>query len=113
MKEPLPQEVVTGALLDQLRSSPGFEEFKALCDEAAADAMLAMLRCPQADVMEFRGRAQAYFEIVEKVNARVHAARELASRLRRETEAAFERDRVGLEQEIERREREASASYAG
>jgi class 3 adenylate cyclase len=113
VKEPLPQEVVEGAMLDQLRSSPGFEEFRVLVDKLAGDAILAMLSCPQSDVMEWRGRAQAYFDIVEKVNARVHAARELAIRLRRETEAASERERGDLEQEIERREREARTSYAG
>jgi hypothetical protein len=109
----MPDEVVIGAMLDQLRASPGFAEFKALCDESASEAMLALLHCDPKDVMEQRGRAKAFFEIVEKVNARVHAARELASRIRREAEASVERERSDLEQEIERREREASTAYAG
>jgi hypothetical protein len=109
----MPAEILEAAELDQLRSTPGFEAFRSLIDRLAGEALLAMMRGPVPDMMEWRGRALAYFHILEEVNARVHAGRELAARLRREDEEARERERLGLEQEIERREREAQSSFAG
>ena len=38
-----PQEVIDGALLDQLRSSPGFEVFKEMLDKLAGEPMEVMV----------------------------------------------------------------------
>lgn len=107
MIQEVPQELQDGANLDILRSNPGFEELRKLLDKLAGDAVLAMLSCPQADLLEWRGRVQAYFSVTERIHAGIRDARELAARIRRETEEVGERERASLEQEIERRQREA------
>jgi hypothetical protein len=109
----IPEEVraalIEGEDLQAFKDSPGCDVLRKVLDDAAHKAVLAMLSCSQVELPEWRGRAQAILGIMDTLNGRIFAARELAAGIRAQVEATSERERIGLEQAIERRQRSFEA----
>jgi hypothetical protein len=100
-----------GARFRQLRESPGYAELSEILATGVREAFMAWLDAPTADEMfELRGRAKALIGLTETIDARVHQADLIAQKLHESIEEARARQRVSLDQAIERRQRAAATA---
>lgn len=94
--------ILDGEAIAAFLASPGVNVVRKVLDDECKRLVLAMLTCKPDELLEWRGRLQAIFGVLDGLSGRVEAAEHLATRLRAEVEADRERERGDVDQESER-----------